>query len=149
MLPDEGSTRTTSARGGGGLYCSVLASAPLLPHALALKARIARAVRARFTNLIRCRPPGTAPSSRARPFGTQATTPRRSRLPTQRSLRIGASGSVGQQPTQPKSCCSLMRSKPRTIWLLRSEEHTSELQSPMYLVCRLLLEKKKTKKDKR
>src|SRR5437764_11049531 len=29
--------------------------------------------------------------------------------------------------------------------LLRSEEHTSELQSPMYLVCRLLLEKKKHK----
>src|SRR5437762_1907119 len=29
---------------------------------------------------------------------------------------------------------------------LRSEEHTSELQSPMYLVCRLLLEKKKKKK---
>src|SRR5437764_2846429 len=27
--------------------------------------------------------------------------------------------------------------------ILRSEEHTSELQSPMYLVCRLLLEKKK------
>src|SRR5437762_10591403 len=26
----------------------------------------------------------------------------------------------------------------------RSEEHTSELQSPMYLVCRLLLEKKKS-----
>src|SRR5437762_8715543 len=28
----------------------------------------------------------------------------------------------------------------------RSEEHTSELQSPMYLVCRLLLEKKKRNK---
>src|SRR5437764_3451970 len=27
---------------------------------------------------------------------------------------------------------------------LRSEEHTSELQSPMYLVCRLLLEKQKS-----
>src|SRR5437764_10552764 len=27
--------------------------------------------------------------------------------------------------------------------VMRSEEHTSELQSPMYLVCRLLLEKKK------
>src|SRR5437879_6988737 len=27
----------------------------------------------------------------------------------------------------------------------RSEEHTSELQSPMYLVCRLLLEKKNDK----
>src|SRR5437879_10639385 len=41
----------------------------------------------------------------------------------------------------------------KTRWLLealcsrqqRSEEHTSELQSPMYLVCRLLLEKKKKK----
>src|SRR5436189_3429943 len=29
----------------------------------------------------------------------------------------------------------------------RSEEHTSELQSPMYLVCRLLLEKKKKQKN--
>src|SRR5690348_18111860 len=27
--------------------------------------------------------------------------------------------------------------------ILRSEEHTSELQSPVHLVCRLLLEKKK------
>src|SRR5437762_11022879 len=32
-----------------------------------------------------------------------------------------------------------------TVGDLRSEEHTSELQSPMYLVCRLLLEKKKKK----
>src|SRR3712207_8849182 len=32
--------------------------------------------------------------------------------------------------------------------LLRSEEHTSELQSRQYLVCRLLLEKKKKKKQK-
>src|ERR1017187_831975 len=30
----------------------------------------------------------------------------------------------------------------RSAILVRSEEHTSELQSPMYLVCRLLLEKK-------
>src|SRR5437762_3954779 len=29
----------------------------------------------------------------------------------------------------------------------RSEEHTSELQSPMYLVCRLLLEKKKKRRN--
>src|SRR5437764_10875759 len=34
-----------------------------------------------------------------------------------------------------------------TEW--RSEEHTSELQSPMYLVCRLLLEKKKKKKRRK
>src|SRR2546425_10135508 len=33
-------------------------------------------------------------------------------------------------------------------WLKRSEEHTSELQSLAYLVCRLLLEKKK-KNDKK
>src|SRR5207248_9196594 len=32
---------------------------------------------------------------------------------------------------------------------LRSEEHTSELQSPYDLVCRLLLEKKKKKKKKK
>src|SRR3712207_8868391 len=32
---------------------------------------------------------------------------------------------------------------PKALDLLRSEEHTSELQSRQYLVCRLLLEKKK------
>src|SRR5690348_12215317 len=31
----------------------------------------------------------------------------------------------------------------------RSEEHTSELQSPVHLVCRLLLEKKKTTHQRR
>src|SRR5687768_17866441 len=31
--------------------------------------------------------------------------------------------------------------------VLRSEEHTSELQSRLHLVCRLLLEKKKKKKE--
>src|SRR2546422_1456010 len=32
-------------------------------------------------------------------------------------------------------------------WWARSEEHTSELQSRLHLVCRLLLEKKKKKPD--
>src|SRR5207237_7768564 len=36
---------------------------------------------------------------------------------------------------------------PRSVW--RSEEHTSELQSHLNLVCRLLLEKKKKKKHQR
>src|SRR5437762_13428656 len=36
---------------------------------------------------------------------------------------------------------TLERHLPRLVFS-RSEEHTSELQSPMYLVCRLLLEKK-------
>src|SRR3712207_6949487 len=35
----------------------------------------------------------------------------------------------------------------RHLGLERSEEHTSELQSRQYLVCRLLLEKKKKTKD--
>src|SRR4051794_41691994 len=33
--------------------------------------------------------------------------------------------------------------RPGRVPRLRSEEHTSELQSPVHLVCRLLLEKKK------
>src|SRR5258708_25938417 len=36
--------------------------------------------------------------------------------------------------------------RPRRIEIERSEEHTSELQSPDHLVCRLLLEKKKKTK---
>src|SRR5438876_11141073 len=39
--------------------------------------------------------------------------------------------------------------QPRDPDLLRSEEHMSELQSPVHLVCRLLLEKKKKKKIKK
>src|SRR5258708_37611510 len=35
----------------------------------------------------------------------------------------------------------------RALLLTRSEEHTSELQSPDHLVCRLLLEKKKTQRN--
>src|SRR5256885_12600839 len=53
----------------------------------------------------------------------------------------------------PPSCCFASRrqrsnetdaGRPVQRKLLRSEEHTSELQSPCNLVCRLLLEKKKT-----
>src|SRR2546423_8985095 len=36
---------------------------------------------------------------------------------------------------------------PRRVDRLRSEEHTSELQSLAYLVCRLLLEKKKKQRS--
>src|SRR2546422_5362106 len=38
------------------------------------------------------------------------------------------------------------RGPERALPALRSEEHTSELQSRLHLVCRLLLEKKKSKK---
>src|SRR3712207_6875689 len=37
---------------------------------------------------------------------------------------------------------------PRDVLRFRSEEHTSELQSRQYLVCRLLLEKKMIEKTK-
>src|SRR3989454_3242643 len=44
---------------------------------------------------------------------------------------------------------SYVKSEPEMAALFaRSEEHTSELQSPCNLVCRLLLEKKKKKKTK-
>src|SRR5258708_17293514 len=52
------------------------------------------------------------------------------------------------------SCSGAFRSKskfPRKApeHEVRSEEHTSELQSPDHLVCRLLLEKKKTNRQHR
>src|SRR5437762_11491680 len=49
-----------------------------------------------------------------------------------------------------RSASTGVPSRPCRAWdSARSEEHTSELQSPMYLVCRLLLEKKKKKPKKR
>src|SRR5258708_2435822 len=42
----------------------------------------------------------------------------------------------------PSAAPSMLPIPPRTA-AVRSEEHTSELQSPDHLVCRLLLEKKK------
>src|SRR5256885_7398342 len=47
----------------------------------------------------------------------------------------------------PSGRRSLRRCSGRRRWPPRSEEHTSELQSPCNLVCRLLLEKKKTTSD--
>src|SRR5205807_3904495 len=48
----------------------------------------------------------------------------------------------GRLPTEP-SFPTIRVSRRGVIWTCRSEEHTSELQSPCNLVCRLLLEKKK------
>src|SRR3712207_8505592 len=56
---------------------------------------------------------------------------------------------LGKLALRPRACERTGRSVPRCRRLrgdlpsLRSEEHTSELQSRQYLVCRLLLEKKK------
>src|SRR3712207_9229863 len=56
----------------------------------------------------------------------------------------------GEAPKQPiryplEGRCGTGLWARRPIWVPRSEEHTSELQSRQYLVCRLLLEKKKNK----
>src|SRR5712675_3316236 len=48
----------------------------------------------------------------------------------------------GPGPNSPPSPASYRR-RSRTPGRARSEEHTSELQSRLHLVCRLLLEKKK------
>src|SRR5947209_8802593 len=56
------------------------------------------------------------------------------------ALPISPRGLCGAEDRQPQRA-DRPRRRPR------SEEHTSELQSRQYLVCRLLLEKKKTKPD--
>src|SRR3712207_7777397 len=47
--------------------------------------------------------------------------------------------------SEPTICDAVASSSTGTRSRSRSEEHTSELQSRQYLVCRLLLEKKKAK----
>src|SRR3712207_7615861 len=67
-------------------------------------------------------------------FRSPATT-----LPVARLVRLTAEEVLPRTPTA-------LRAAPRSRLRpgKRSEEHTSELQSRQYLVCRLLLEKKKS-----
>src|SRR5437879_13807732 len=73
---------------------------------------------------------------------------------TAKTLPFGAAYSLTTVPDARRSSWTAPASVGVTVRLLaicarstsRSEEHTSELQSPMYLVCRLLLEKKKKNK---
>src|SRR3712207_7921932 len=81
-----------------------------------------------YTTLFRslARPPRGAPRTpRSRPASPRAGLPRRAAR--RRGRRAGRRWGTD----------------------LRSEEHTSELQSRQYLVCRLLLEKKKNNNRKR
>src|SRR2546426_8756461 len=60
--------------------------------------------------------------------------------------QVGTVDSANSVQTCMQCHNSLSPSRPVTIYpKWRSEEHTSELQSPCNLVCRLLLEKKKEK----
>src|SRR3712207_8400837 len=61
-------------------------------------------------------------------------------------VRIGLSSDQTPDLTyqyQLEANVTVVRLGPQPVTLTRSEEHTSELQSRQYLVCRLLLEKKR------
>src|SRR5690348_17918072 len=63
-------------------------------------------------------------------------------------FRLSINGQiVAATPTAPTAVAVKIRKSRRVspACAPRSEEHTSELQSPVHLVCRLLLEKKKKK----
>src|SRR5205807_593803 len=57
-----------------------------------------------------------------------------------------ALGSQASLPNGPKEIDLQFHGRKRFLRRKRSEEHTSELQSPCNLVCRLLLEKKNNKR---
>src|SRR5256885_3753556 len=61
------------------------------------------------------------------------------KLTTLETFRVGCMGQLGERG---------MAGAVEAVGKVRSEEHTSELQSPCNLVCRLLLEKKKKKRQK-
>src|SRR2546426_5412671 len=65
------------------------------------------------------------------------------RAAAESSARAQARAPVPRERARIRLDAARLRGEPR----LRSEEHTSELQSPCNLVCRLLLEKKKTTCD--
>src|SRR5256885_10714387 len=83
-----------------------------------------------YTTLFRSAHPDNRPESRARTSAASST-----RLPRE-TLTKKAPRFI------PANAASFIRFSVSGV--ARSEEHTSELQSPCNLVCRLLLEKKKS-----
>src|SRR5258708_18739145 len=66
--------------------------------------------------------------------------PRSTLFPYTTLFRSHAAG--GLRPSLFRASCAALGVLLASLGTLRSEEHTSELQSPDHLVCRLLLEKK-------
>src|SRR5437762_1546761 len=79
------------------------------------------------------------PAKRAVQRGTAA-------MPTAASPVATHCSAKATPPFPPASSSVPTMAAPSHCFLVRSEERTSELQSPMYLVCRLLLEKKNKKR---
>src|SRR3712207_8388282 len=86
-----------------------------------------------YTTLFRSSPTASAAERSRRGRGIRTIPRRHPRGERQLEIR----GSQGRDPSAAK--------RPEGLHAFRSEEHTSELQSRQYLVCRLLLEKKKKK----
>src|SRR5437762_9352578 len=80
-------------------------------------------------------PPELLAPMRSRGVSTRLRRSQR-RLCANCAQPLATPGGNGVQRAAPAPGCGLLPAHSR------SEEHTSELQSPMYLVCRLLLEKK-------
>src|SRR2546422_6743261 len=78
------------------------------------------------------------PRSTLFPYTTLFRSVRRSHT---RIFGFWALAGVVAPPRRSRAARTIVRA--RTGGVMRSEEHTSELQSRLHLVCRLLLEKKK------
>src|SRR3712207_7640313 len=95
------------------------------------------------------------PRSTLFPYTTLFRSPVAGALRPGRPARIGVARRGGSRTRHrrpdtlaEKAARRRDRRDRRVVPASRSEEHTSELQSRQYLVCRLLLEKKKKNKNK-
>src|SRR2546422_8398051 len=84
------------------------------------------------------------PRSTLFPYTTLFRSPRTLGLPASFNP-LFETDFTGVPGTRPKNATGA----PTAQFDMRSEEHTSELQSRLHLVCRLLLEKKKKTQEKR
>src|SRR3712207_8141880 len=107
------------------------ASARVMPSSALAIASVRRASRG----------PPRAPQAGAAPPPARRRGSASPSLPSRPPLRVGQDRN---QNLPPRLNSRPSQNLSRTVSDPRSEEHTSELQSRQYIVCRLLLEKKNT-----
>src|SRR5690554_7422606 len=93
----------------------------------------------------------TSPRSQLFPYTTLFRSAERMPPPWRAPRPLLTTASDGGAATPPLADFVLVLTDrpPRGVQTLRSEEHTSELQSRPHIVCRLLLEKKKRRNRRR